>query len=436
MVKRDPCLAFELFTNVNRDLKHAGRSHATNIRRAVLVFGVARYLEQAKRYVSLENFIDPRFLRPALNHLGRTCIAGHLAETLAQLRGGMNPEEAFCLALSRDFDNYANYLIEASNVAIDIRNTRTLMPGLALPAIKGDPVQWCAEEAVKFSHACQFGWDENVLLPQIDAIAKQLNRESTTVHEALRTAVITGSHNTKHFNDYPSAYFLMNPGPAKPIKAMLFPSPKQSPVQPLKSTQGLTKRRPLIKQSGDEQAKPQAATPTDTKQFARLSAAVDKAITDLKKLGGNKQTRTRILPYALTVFVKVLKADKALFIAHPADQQLIARLQISADKSPSVAKLPIELDDNPVLRKVLVSAKSRHITKRQMHLHEQLFDKTLSKFLGENEVYCLPLANSNKVIGILLARFKSETTDRWPQHFQLAQSMSAPIIEGLNRSID
>ena len=174
VVERDPCLAFELFSAVNRDLKHAGRGPTSSIRRAVLLFGVARYLEHVKSYQALESHIQTSILRATLNHLGRSCTAARVSQALAMLRGGINPEEAFSLAMVKDFDSYAIHIVEGAKVAIDWRNARTLLPGLSLPAISGDPLHWCVDMGVRFASACQFAWDPKALKPQVEQILETI----------------------------------------------------------------------------------------------------------------------------------------------------------------------------------------------------------------------------------------------------------------------
>lgn len=62
VVERDPALAFELFTNVNRHLKQLGKPPATNIRRTILVFGLARYLDHCKSFRTIEQDLSPSLL--------------------------------------------------------------------------------------------------------------------------------------------------------------------------------------------------------------------------------------------------------------------------------------------------------------------------------------------------------------------------------------
>ena len=438
VIERDPCLAFELFTAVNRDLKHAGRGPTNSIRRAVLLFGVGRYLDHSKAYQALENNIQPKILRASLNHLGRTCTAARVSAALAILRGGVNPEEAFSLALARDFDDYANYLVEGSDVGIDWRNARTLLPGLALPPISGDPLHWCVDAGVKFAVECQFAWDPAALKPHIERIATQVDKEPEQVEHALRSTILSVSRETKHFNDFPPARFMMQPGPNPPNPALLFASEIEETTaeQPAQTARQRMLNRIKRKRSNDapdtEQEIDSANVKIDQKQLTKMSAALVKAYRDLEKLGDQKATLPRVLPFALTVLHKVLKIDHVLFIAHPGNNQLVERLQICENKPPSLVKREIPLDDNPVLRKTLQNPEARHLTAEQLALHEQFFDEKLKTLLGQNELYVIPLQGKKKVIGIILARLHPRTTDDWSWHFELSRRLCVKLVQVLD----
>ncbi|MEM7468053.1 MAG: HDOD domain-containing protein [Pseudomonadota bacterium] len=436
IIERDPALAFELFVSANRDLKQAGYPGATNIRRAVLVFGVARYLEHVKHYVAIESYIEPVHLRPTLHHLGRSCASARVAEMLAKLRGGVNPEDAFSLAMAKDIDCYANKLIAASNVGIDLRNARTLLPGLALPPISGDPLQWCTETAHKLISSCEFAWDKKALNPQFEHIAEQLNLDTTEVEKQFVQTIIYVGHETKHYCDFPIARFLLNPRPNAPIVALQFSKGAEKEKTKPQENASKTSRRGAISRNKKPQEKTSKKVLLSSQSLSALSEKLDKTNLDLQKLGQQKQTRPRILPFTMSVFTKLFRAKKALFIAHPKTNQLVARLQATHDKAPKVVKLEIDLAENPVLRKTLKNAEPRHLTARQVKLHEQLFDRTISRFMGENAVYCLPLNGQQKMIGIIIASFSDETTDQWDRHYQLARTFTAQVLAALDKPND
>ena len=439
VVERDPCLVYELFAHVNRDLKRAGRAPATHIRRALLIFGITRYLDHTKSYQALENTIQAPILPASLNHLGRSCTAARLAETLATLHGGINPEEAFSFALVKDFDNYASFIIESSKASIDWRNARTLLPGLALPAVSGDPLHWCVEAALRFATACQFAWDPLILIPQIQSIAERLTTQPEKLAHKLRTTILSVSRETKHFNDFPPARFLAHPGPNEPAPTLLFSAdslqalvepPSKAPRRP--TLDRLKARRTDNVPFNDLGNTRRNSFFITEKNIARISDALTKAVLDLEKLGASKASRPRVLPYAMNVMLKILRIERALFIAHPGDTELIARLQIRQDESPTLIQRPLVLRDNPVLRKALKEPVSRHFTSTQLEKHEQLFDEELSVFLGTNEVYSLPLRGKNKLIGIILVRMSRQTTDQWPQHFELTCHWCEQIVRVLD----
>ena len=440
VVERDPCLAFELFSAVNRDLKHAGRGPTSSIRRAVLLFGVARYLDHVKSYQALESHIQTSILRATLNHLGRSCTAARVSQALAIFRGGVNPEEAFSLAMVKDFDSYASHIVEGTEVAIDWRNARTLLPGLSLPAISGDPLHWCVDTGVRFASVCQFAWDPKALEPQVKQIANQLDKKPEYIEVELRRTILAVSRETKHFNDYPPARFAMQPGPNSPEPALLFAKPAEE--KPVEQPAQTARQRMLNRlKPNRSQDKPDAPATTESpeyllpeKQLAKISATLDKAFIDLEKLGAQKATRPRVLPFALTVMNKVLKIEHALFIAHPGNNQLIERLEIEGDETPKLVKREISLEDNPVLRKAISAPQARHLTAEQLALHEQLFDTKLKARLGENDAYSIPLQGKNKVVGVILARLDPNTTNDWSRHFELSCNLCDKLVQVLDAS--
>ena len=132
-------------------------------------------------------------------------------------------------------------------------------------------------------------------------------------------------------------------------------TPEQTPRQIPKQTPRQTPR----------QTPTQAQYLLDAKQLERAGLQVSKAIENLAVIGSTVTTRTRAIPFALNVMVNVLKASKALFIAHPADNQLVARIQVGKDKKPVAVKLPLNPENNPLLQQALTSPKPRHITAKQ-----------------------------------------------------------------------
>lgn len=447
VVERDPCLAFELFAQVNRDLKRAGRPPANNIRRAILVFGISRYLDHTKSCQTIESNVQAKFLRASMNHLGRSCTAARIAESLANERGGVNPEEAFAVAFARDFDKYASFVVEATSVAIDWRNARTLLPGLALPQVSGDPLNWCVDLAVSLAGSCQFAWDPVALSPYLDQITKQLGHELKHTERVLRETILAVAHETKHFNEFPPARFLLQPGPAEPHAALLF-EPDEPASEEIEEPKAKTARKRMLdrlklkrdergpdtQQSGADCRGTSEAYIISNNNFAQISRALDKASLDLETLGQHKSSRPRVLPYALQIMNKVLKVEQVLFIAHPGEQRLVARLVLTGGKTPKLIKRELKLEDNPVLRKMLSGAPARHLSTAKLALHEQLFDEQTRNFIGENAVYVIPLSGKRKLIGIILAAVPSNTTDDWSQHFRLNCELCEQLVGVLDRA--
>lgn len=461
VVERDPALAFELFTNVNRHLKQLGKPPATNIRRAILVFGLARYLDHCKSFRTIEQDLSPSLLRPLFHHLGRSYLSACLSQTLARARGGLNPEDAFSFGLARDLDSYAGQLIGAANLTLDVGNATTLLPGLTNPTTIGDPLHWCAETAFKFSSACESAWDESVLSPLFEMVAGNFSAEPTDIRAMLVNTIISAGRETQHFNDFPAARFMMNPGPQLPIAALKFPPARKDRVgenahKPTRSNKlastGQSEQGALRKEKTPEQTPRQIPeqtprqtprqTPTqaqyllDTKQLERAGLQVSKAIENLAVIGSTVTTRTRAIPFALNVMVNVLKASKALFIAHPADNQLVARIQVGKDKKPVAVKLPLNPENNPLLQQALTSPKPRHITAKQLQQHTNLFEPKLITFLGANEAYCIPLVGKKNIIGIMLLRFDQQTTEDWTTHFKLSNEVATHLVQALSASIN
>lgn len=433
MVERDPALAFELFLAANRELKRAGKPAATNIRRALLVFGLARYLEHSKSYETLEQHLPPQFLRPTMNHLGRSYFAARIAERLAKLRGQVYAQDAFCFGLMCDLDRYVPKLVSATKLTAEPANLRTLLPGLATPLIASNPLHWCAETASKFAIETQHAWDPAGFSPILKTISDLLGIDTYNVESELAQTAIATALTSKHFNDYPAARNLMNPGPQKPTSVILFPeqSTHQSASPAAKNEQ--VSKIPKAPVSEFKRSKPFVL---DKKSLTALEATIDKATQDLEVLGRTKSTRARTLPFTLNVMTSVLKANKMFFVANANDGQLIVRLQASRGTKPKSANTALSANDNVVLKKGIASGKPLHINPQQLATHGKLFDAKLLKLLKGYDVYSIPLQGKHKVIGIMLARFDHNTTDNWPTHFNLCIRLTQSTVAALSATSD
>lgn len=441
VVERDPVLALELFISANRDLKRAGKPPATNIRRALLVFGLTRYLEHSKSYETLEKHLSPQYLRPIMNHLGRSYLAAKLAERLAQLRGQVYVEDAFSFGLMCDLDKYLGKLATATELTADPANLRTLLPGLGTPLITSNPLHWCADTAGKFAIATQYEWDPSQFSPLVESTSDLLNIDPYEMESELINTAVAVALTSKHFNDFPAARNLMNPGPQKPLLALLFPDQRPQEKPPARNKAKTPEKKAaktLSRKTISSAAKPQQASPflLDRKSLVSVEKTINKATQDLQVLGSTKSTRTRTIPFALNVITSVLKADKAFFIANASSEQFVVRLQAAQGTKPKAANTTLLAKDNLVLNKGMASGKPLHIKPQQLASRSNLFDGKLTKLLNGHEVYSIPLKSKNKVIGIVLARFDLDTTDHWPTHFNLCNRLLKATVSALAGSND
>lgn len=420
-LERDPALCCDLLITVNRDLKHARLPYATNLQRAVLVYGVARYLEHAKNYPTIEKDVAASLIRPLRHHLARTHLAAHVARALATHQHAVNSENAFCYAVANDFSDYLAHYLKAAKLAVDDGTIRTFLPGLAQPLMGIDPLRWCSDKACEFARLSAFCWDEDALLPFFNEVAEKLKITPQEIETELRQISLRAARDSRQFNDFPAARFLMNPGKQMPIGALLF--------QREKTSASTSDKAPAL--DAPKAKKRQTSKHFDTEKLNKVSLLVEKAANDLHKLGSEKSTQARMLPYGLQLIITLMDARKTLFIAHPKAEKLIARIQVSAGKKPRALQLEIATAENRLLEKVLETGRSMHISAEKIERSKHLLDPNLSKFVGNNELYCLPLKVGRKIIGLILVCVDKQSTNQWSQHFSLTEAITKHMATAL-----
>lgn len=444
-IENDPALALNLFVDVNRKLKQAGRPLVADVQRAILFSGMAELPGLLKKAQVLEDMVEPAVLGDLTNSL---CLAHHASRqacAISQMHGGLSSSEMLASSLAREGLDFITQLASDTPIKLNTAAFTGLIPPEPENPDHKLATQHCLRLARSFADATQTGWQPGQLESICEEVAELTGTSASLVINKMRSATLEAAREAGHFRNYPPAVSLMLPvdSSPKPTAKPTTAKPKAVTLAPQQESQ-TTNSAPTALQSaklesiapGSNSAarakKPTAAKPT--KAAGEMVAASGSAAPSIKVVpkAAQAQTKSRsvnkpspakkdldgaidklnaaaasgkqaaaLIPYVLQTICDFTPPRLTVMLMRGSDpKSLNLRLHRGLNVSQALTQIEIPLAHNPLLGELMQKQASEH----WLPLPEPRGLTGLPlKLLGQEPGFFYALSAGQKSIGIILA---------------------------------